>query len=88
MEGGSIETLKKMIRKVGGYTLVPELSFQPQDAPNVVRFRDPQPVREISLVVHRFFTRENLLSRLQSAIQSELPGSLRRAGAIRSIPWR
>ncbi len=88
MEGGSIETLKRMIRKVSGYTLVPELSYQEQDAPNVIRFASPQPVREISLVVHKYFSREELLSELVNSIRNGLPESMLENNPAQTVRWR
>lgn len=88
MEGGSIETLKRMIRKVSGYTLVPELSYQEQDAPNVIRFADPQPVREISLVVHKYFSREELLTKLVKSIRNNLPSSILNNDPAHTVGWR
>jgi LysR family hydrogen peroxide-inducible transcriptional activator len=88
MEGGSIETLKRMIRKVSGYTLVPELSYQEQDAPNVIRFADPQPVREISLVVHKYFSREELLTKLVKSIRDNLPSSMLNNDPAHTVRWR
>jgi len=88
MEGGSIETLKRMIDRVSGYTLIPELSYQPQDEPHIARFREPQPVREISLVVHKHYTRERLLSELRDSIVSSIPASFRTSGNPWKIRWR
>ncbi len=88
MEGGSIETLKRMIQKVNGYTLVPELSYQEQDAPNVVRFADPQPVREISLAVHKYFSREELLNKLVKSIRKSLPTSILNNDPAHTVRWR
>ena len=89
MEAGSILTLKAMVRRLSGYTLIPELSYDPErDAPNCVRFADPQPAREISLVVHRTFAREKLLHELQRVILENLPEQLHRSDAYATVRWR
>lgn len=89
MEGGSIETLKKMVRKVSGYTLIPELSFDPvQDATHVVHFSNPQPVREISIVVHRHFTKEKLIGELRKSIVAHTPAHFKKNTRFRTVVWR
>lgn len=89
MEGGSIETLKQMIKRVGGYTLIPELSFNPTlDAEYVVRFREPEPVREISIVVHKNFTRELLITELRKSIIRHTPDSFRKNQRFITVKWR
>ncbi|OJJ14339.1 hypothetical protein BKI52_43455 [marine bacterium AO1-C] len=89
MEGGSIETLKKMVRKVSGYTLIPELSFdRNQDAPNTVHFSDPQPVREVSIVVHKHFTKERLINELRKSVVAHTPDHFKKNTRSRTVTWR
>lgn len=71
-ESGSIETLKSLVRRGSGMTLVPELSVEPDD-PHVRRFAEPEPVRQISLVVRKPFARRKLLDALAASIRSALP---------------
>ncbi|MCB0764418.1 MAG: LysR family transcriptional regulator [Flavobacteriales bacterium] len=71
-ESGSIETLKHLVLKGTGMTLVPELSVAPDD-PHVRRFVPPEPVRQVSLVVRRPFLRRNVLNALRSVIQEQVP---------------
>src|SRR5690554_7865799 len=52
-ESGSIDTLKALVRRGVGYTLVPELAIGEADAPYVKRFAQPEPVREVSLEIGR-----------------------------------
>jgi LysR family hydrogen peroxide-inducible transcriptional activator len=75
-ESGSVETLKKMVDINGGLTFLPELSIY--DLPknkldNVRYFRSPEPVREISIVTHRSFTKKRLLEALQQLILDGIP---------------
>ncbi len=89
MEGGSIETLKNIVQQVSGYTLIPQLAFHKAvDAPYVVSFRDPQPVREISLVVHQHFTKDRLLRELQSSVLRHIPPAFRQIPEIAPVTWR
>ena len=76
-ESGSIETLKGMVQAGSGMTLVPELSVAPGDA-HVRRFEDPEPVRQVSLVVRRPFLRRKLLDTLARTIKSAVPAHLQR----------
>lgn len=71
-ESGSIETLKRMVRSGSGMTLVPELSVCPED-PRVRRFMDPEPVRQVSLVVRKPFVRRKLLEELSRCIRQAVP---------------
>lgn len=89
MEGGSIETLKKMIGEVSGYTLIPELSYdQHNDHRNVVHFSDPKPVREVSIVVHKHFTKERLITELRKSILNHTPDSFKKNTKFKRVNWR
>lgn len=89
MQGGSIETLKKMVKKISGYTLIPELAFDKNnDTPNIIRFNTPEPVREIGLITHKNFTREKLISELRQSIINNTPSSFRKNKRFITIKWR
>ncbi len=88
-ESGSIETIKNMVRNVAGYSLIPELSVNgPEDKFMIRRFNDPQPTREISLVVHHSFTRELLLDHLRRSIVENIPDTFNRNTGFVRIKWR
>lgn len=87
-ESGSIETLKSLVKKGIGCTLVPELSIYDTDLQNSRRFRDPEPVREISIVTHKSFNRQLLINRLKSAIQTSIPSNILTPKEIVKIKWR
>ncbi|RYU77959.1 hydrogen peroxide-inducible genes activator [Hymenobacter persicinus] len=88
-ESGSIETLKELVRRTHGYTLVPELSVQQElDSPMVKRFAAPEPVREVSLVVHHGFVRLPLLHTLRDVILAKLPPQLQVGRAGQKIRWK
>jgi LysR family hydrogen peroxide-inducible transcriptional activator len=89
IEGGSIETLKRMIRHSSGYTLIPELSYNAAlEKNNVVRFSEPQPVREISLAVHKNFTKEQLLIELRKSIINSVPDRFKKNKRFVTVNWR
>lgn len=78
-ETGSLETLIKLIDKQDGFTLLPYLATLDLDESRRSRLRpfvDPQPVREVSLVVHRRFLKRKLIDTLQREIMAHLPKEL------------
>jgi len=89
-ESGSIETLKRMVDRHYGYTLVPELSVLDEIGTNPVvkRFAGPEPVREVSLATHRSFPNEALLQTLRAEILASIPERMRIHGDQRRIRWR
>ena len=88
-ESGSIEALKSMVRKGIGYTLVPELSVDSMsDRPFVRRFAEPEPVREVSIVVHQNFSRQLLIEQLKNAILNNIPDNINKTKNIKKIKWR
>lgn len=73
-QSGSIEALKNLVKNGVGYTLVPELSMLKElDAPYVRRFTKPEPVREVSIVVHNSYIKESVLEKLKATIQGVIP---------------
>lgn len=79
-ESSSVETLRKMVDRNGGLTVLPELStfeFNEDQQERVRYFEDPEPVREVSLVTHRHFVRINLLQSLMDEIGKLVPEKMR-----------
>lgn len=90
-ESGSIETLCHMVDKGLGYTVIPHLakSWNVTRHGRVIPFADPQPSREVSLVVHESFAREALLRALNQSIVRSLPPELQQPeDALRTIKLR
>ncbi|GAB4407823.1 MAG: LysR substrate-binding domain-containing protein [Bacteroidia bacterium] len=82
-QSGSIEALKNLVRNGVGYTLVPELSVtETQDSGHIRRFAQPEPVREVSIVVHSSFIRESLVQRLRASIQAAVPPRMLAKGRV------
>lgn len=79
-EGGNIDTLRNLIRKSQGYTLVPALFVENLDAAEradyVREFEKPTPTREVSLVYRRDHWKADALGALQDTIKKSLPKSL------------
>ena len=89
-ESGSIETLQQLVRQHGGYTLVPELAVrhEVENNPLIRRFAAPEPVREISLVVHHTFVRLPLLEFLRTTLLAQVPARLHADAARNKIRWQ
>jgi len=88
-QSGSIETLKNLVNKNLGYTLVPELSVcSLQDNDQIKRFVSPEPVREISLAVHKSFTKELLIEKLRQIILTQIPENFAKNNKYMKVMWR
>ncbi|NEM99405.1 hydrogen peroxide-inducible genes activator [Pontibacter burrus] len=77
---GSLETLKRIVETQHGLTLLPELSVleMPEEKKRLIRpFSEPQPLREVSLVVHKSFLKKKLIEALQKEIVDSLPATIR-----------
>ena len=73
---GSIETLKRFVDKNGGITLLPELATYDMTTAqkNMLRyFKSPAPVREISLITLKTFSKTRLINLLKQIIIANLP---------------
>lgn len=79
-ESGSITTLIKMVNHNGGVTIIPELAVEDLDhhqKKQVRYFKDPVPVREMSLVTYKHFAKKAVLQALKNEIQAALPEEMR-----------
>lgn len=75
-ETGSIETLKRMVDKSDGITILPELAILEFGKPQlklVKRLQPPHPAREVSLVTHRDHIKTRLIATLRSEILEIVP---------------
>lgn len=75
-EAGSLETLKRMVDRNQGITILPELAVLDLPKAQMERiryFKEPCPTREISLVTYQHFVKENLLNALRETILQRLP---------------
>lgn len=88
-ESGSIETLKNLVKHNLGYTLVPELSVIDElEDKRIKRFTNPEPVREMSLVVHNSFNKEAIIEKLSESIKKDLPIHFEKSKKTNRIKWR
>lgn len=78
-EAGNVTTLVRIVDENGGYAIIPELHvplLSDSQQSNVRELTDPEPMREISFVVHRNFVRERLLNILADAVRSVIPAPM------------
>lgn len=76
---GSIETLVKLVNQESGITIIPELATLDMSAKqkkHLRAFKSPVPVREVSLVMHRYFHKENIIKALSKEIKLSVPEAM------------
>jgi LysR family hydrogen peroxide-inducible transcriptional activator len=84
----SIETLKNMVRASLGFAILPWLSVMNEWQDGTCKlFKEPVPVREISLVVSDSFTRKLLLEKMSEVIWESLPAALKIDRKFKRIKW-
>jgi LysR family hydrogen peroxide-inducible transcriptional activator len=84
----SIETLKNLVRAQLGFAIIPQLSVLNETESGLFKpFKEPIPVREISLVVSDSFSKKLLLEKMNEAIWNCLPDSLKKNFSYKKIRW-
>jgi LysR family hydrogen peroxide-inducible transcriptional activator len=80
-ETGNIETLKRMVDKSNGITILPELAvmeFSKAQLKLVKRLKEPSPAREVSLVTHRDHIKSRLIKAMKEEILNIVPKAMRK----------
>ena len=80
-ETGNIETLKRMVDKSDGITILPELAVMEFSKPQlklVKSLKQPSPAREVSLVTHRDHIKTKLLKTLKEEILTIVPAQMQK----------
>ncbi len=88
-EAGSIETLRRMVELSDGITILPELAttdLKPVQLQLLRQFRDPVPMREVSLVVHRDFVKKKLVEILRNEVFASIPDRIKKNKGGRVVP--
>ena len=86
-ESGNLETLKRLVERSGGLTLLPRLALG-DDAPGstaadrgaaalVIPFAAPTPVRPITLVRRRAYLKRHLVDAFVASLMASLPADLK-----------
>ena len=87
-EAGSIETLKNIVEKNFGITIIPELATFNLTTAQKKRlrfFKPPTPVREISIVTHREYIKLRLIEVLKELILSVIPENMKSSKDVEII---
>ncbi|MGE5400267.1 MAG: LysR substrate-binding domain-containing protein [Ignavibacteriales bacterium] len=79
-EGGNLDTLKKLVEKNFGMTLLPYLAMKDIEGTDKYRyvreFEAPVPKREISLVYLRAYLKKHIISAIEEEILNSVSGEL------------
>jgi LysR family transcriptional regulator, hydrogen peroxide-inducible genes activator len=89
-EGGSLETLMKIIDREGGFTLLPELAaldLSEEKKNRIKRFSGTKPLREVSLVVSRTYAKTRLINILLEEIKRSVPEGLLDKSRGNIVEW-
>ena len=88
-EAGSIETLRRLVEQNDGITILPELAtldLTSKQLQLLRHFKQPAPMREVSLVIHRDFVKKRLVDLLKQSILEALPEKIKRNTSRNIIP--
>lgn len=88
-EAGSLETLRRMVDLNDGITILPELAatdLSGRQQQLIRHFKQPAPMREVSLVVHRDFVKQRLVAALKEEIIRSVPEKVRQNSNLNVIP--
>lgn len=88
-EGGSINTLMKIIDREGGYTLIPELAvLESKNRKQVKRFARIKPLREVSLIYTRKYVKTRLIELIAEFIKNSIPEHMLEKERGSVVQWR
>ncbi len=91
-ESGSLETLRRIVETQYGFTLLPELAIKTLDESRIHKyvrnFKDPKPIREVSLIIHRSFMKRKLIELLKAEILAIVPFELKNKERGTLINWQ
>jgi LysR family transcriptional regulator, hydrogen peroxide-inducible genes activator len=85
-ESGTLETLRRMVDRAGGVTLLPELatlSLTPDEAARVRPLEAPVPKREVRLVTGRPHLKQALVEAFAETVRREVAAARERPGGDR-----
>ncbi len=89
-ESGSIETIKNLIKRGAGYSLVPELSILEdlKTNKNLRPLEKPVPTREISIITHNSYSKEAFINLLRKSILKHIPDRFQKNQRFVTVKWR
>lgn len=90
-ESNSLETLMKIVDVEGGFTLIPELALQymPESKKRQVKsLAENKPLREVSVIYSRHYTKQKLISLLCDEIRAVVPTKMLDAKRGMVVEWK
>lgn len=75
-ESGSLETIKNLIKKGSGFSVIPQLAAEDIKT-RVIPFKEPSPARQVGLVYTRSFLKEKIMDALEDEILNSLPKNIK-----------
>ena len=90
-ESNSLETLMRIVDVEGGFTLIPELALQymsPEKKKQVRSIANTKPLREVSVIYSRHFTKQRLITLLCDEIKSVVPAHMLKRDRGMSVKWK
>ena len=90
-ESGSLEALKRMVDRHGGFTLLPELNalgLSKDERLRLRSFKDPIPTREVSLVIKKSYPKNRLVQAVYNEIIENLPPIMTSRKNPKIIKWK
>ena len=89
-ESNSLETLMRIVDVEGGFTLIPELALQymsPEKKKQVRSIANTKPLREVSVIYSRHFTKQRLITLLCDEIKSVVPAHMLKRDRGMIVEW-
>ena len=90
-ESNSLETLMRIVDVVGGFTVIPELALQymsPEKKKQVRSIANTKPLREVSVIYSRHFTKQRLITLLCDEIKSVVPAHMLKRDRGMIVEWK
>ena len=90
-ESNSLETLMPIVDVEGGFTLIPELALQymsPEKKKQVRSIANTKPLREVSVIYSRHFTKQRLITLLCDEIKSVVPAHMLKRDRGMIVEWK
>ena len=90
-ESNSLETLMRIVDVEGGFTLIPELALQymsPEKKKQVRSIANTKPLREVSVIYSRHFTKQRLITLLCDEIKSVVPAHMLKRDRRMIVEWK
>ena len=90
-ESNSLETLMRIVDVEGGFTLIPELALQymsPEKKKQVRSIDNTKPLREVSVIYSRHFTKQRLITLLCDEIKSVVPAHMLKRDRGMIVEWK